>query len=148
MKRPPSSGSSSRALPWAVPLACAAALASGCGKASPGEVESAILTTIYEDRSFFDVVCGFPIDQPVRARVEVIDAEGERLPWLGIGNGSAPGVAHIRITNVTRKGVDGTQTCEAKIGFTWRRQLKSTFDRTHRLGQSTSRFFAEGFRKL
>ena len=131
---------------------CAGAFAvtalGGCGKADRADVESAILTTIYNDRSFFDVVCGFPLVQPIRARVEVVAVDAERLPWLGFGSGSAPGTARIRIRDATRQGVVGTSTCESQIGFSWRRELEPIHDLTRRLGRSRIRFFAEGFRKL
>lgn len=120
----------------------------GCGRADRADVESAILTTIYSDRSFFDVVCGFPLVQPIRARVEVVAVDAERLSWLGFGSGSAPGTARIRIRDATREGVVGTSTCEAQIGFSWRRELEPIHDLTHRLNQSRIRFFAEGFHKL
>jgi hypothetical protein len=130
-------------------LALMAVSAVGCGKAERYQVESAVLSSIYLDRSFFDTVCGFAIDSPVSVRVEIIDVEGDAQPWLGLFGGKPmPGTASIRLTDVVKKGEETKRTCEAKIGFMWTQENKPVTDRRHKVGETTAVFHAQVFKKL
>ena len=120
----------------------------GC-KADRDQIESAVMGSIYLDRSFFDTVCGFPLKSSLDARVEIVDIEGEALPWLGFWPGKrAPGTATIRITDVSKQGEDTKQTCQAKIGFMWRMEKQPITNRNHKAGETMINFIADGFQKL
>lgn len=132
------------ALPALITLAC-----TGCGKAERYKVESAITSSIYQDRSFFDQVCGFELAPSPQAKVEIVEAEGDALPWLGVVEGSpVPGTATIRITNVVKKGEANSQTCQAKIAFVWKVEKQPVTNRRHKVGETSDFYMAQGFKKL
>jgi hypothetical protein len=133
----------------AAAFALLALCVAGCGKAERFQVESAVLSSIYEDRALFDSLCGFSIESPVSVRVEIIDVEGEAQPWMGLFGGKPmPGTASLRLTEVVKKGEAAKRTCEAKVGFLWTQENEPVTDRRHKVGETTAVFHAQGFKKL
>jgi hypothetical protein len=121
----------------------------GCGKAERHEVESAVLSSIYEDPAFFETVCDFPIESSPQPRVQVLEAEGEAQPWFGVFGGKpVPGTARIRLTNVVKKGESGERTCDARIGFLWSETKKAVVEHRGKYMRPASNFHAEAFKKL
>jgi hypothetical protein len=133
-----------------VPLLALASLSLlGCGKADRYQVESAVMGSIYEDRTFFDTICGFPLETSPGPRVEIVDVEGDALPWLGLVEGKpVPGTATIRLVDAVKKGESAKQTCQAKVAFQWKVVKKPVTDRRHKAGETSDNYVAEGFRKL
>jgi len=123
-------------------------LLTGC-KPNPTYVKSGILSSIYDHREFFDVVCGFPIDPMYAAsvQVEVEDIQAESVPVFG-GEHSAPGTAKLILTGVHKKGDSTEKTCEAKISYRWTSETKAVTEGIHRQGATSTSFHAFAFKKL
>jgi hypothetical protein len=121
----------------------------GCGKADRYQVESAVMCSIYQDRSFFDTLCGYPLESSPGPRVEIVSVEGDALPWLGLVEAKpVPGRATIRLVDAVKKGETNKQTCQADVAFQWKVVKKPVTDRRHKVGETSDDYVAEGFRKL
>jgi len=121
----------------------------GCGQADRYQVESAVLSSIYDEPAFFEALCGFPRESSPSPRVQVLEAEGEGQPWLGIfGSKPVPGTARIRLTNVVKKGESTERTCEAKIGFLLSETKKAVVEHRRKYIRPSSNFHATAFKKL
>lgn len=124
-------------------------LAAGCGKADRYQVESAIQSSIYEDRTFFETLCGFPLASSRSAQVQIVEAEGDALPWFGlVGNRPTPGTARLRLTGVVRKGDTRETVCEGRVGFLWYETKQAVVEQNRKYVRSSSTFHARDFRKL
>ncbi|MBN1606436.1 MAG: hypothetical protein JW940_07365 [Polyangiaceae bacterium] len=130
-------------------LSLSSLLLLGCGKADRYQVESAVMGSIYQDRSFFDTLCGFALETSPGPRVEIVNVEGDALPWLGLVESKpVPGTATIRLVDAIKKGESTKQTCQASIAFQWKVVRKPVTDRRHKVGETSDDYVAEGFRKL
>jgi hypothetical protein len=121
----------------------------GCGKADRYQLESAVMSSIYLDRTFFDTLCGFPLETSPGPRVEIVNIEGDALPWMGLVEAKpVPGTATIRLVDAVKKGETKTQTCQANIAFQWKVIKEPVTDRRHKVGETSDNYVAEGYRKL
>ena len=121
----------------------------GCGKADRYQVETAVMSSIYQDRSFFETVCGFPLKPNPYLEVKILEVEGKAQPFFGIfGSKPMPGTARIRLTNVVKQGESTPRACEAKIGFLWSETTKAVVEHRGKHIRSSSDYHATAFEKL